>query len=201
MVARLDGGISSAVESPIAPSSIAVAVSAFIASQFGGRRRALVVALDVGPHLLFADVRRDVGRDLLALEPAEVTAKRRPVHRHAVVARAVASGFTGPADRDSPSTIVVTPCLIMLSAFGSQQDRVVRVVVDVDEARRDGEAGGVDATTGLGRLQVANCDEAAVADADVGRHRWRAVAVDDGPAGDQQVVRRLRRRAGAPSEQ
>ena len=30
-----------------------------------------------------------------------------------------APGFTGPADRDSPSTIVVTPCRIMLSAFGS----------------------------------------------------------------------------------
>ena len=28
-------------------------------------------------------------------------------------------GFTGPADRDSPSTIVVTPCRIMLSARGS----------------------------------------------------------------------------------
>ena len=28
-------------------------------------------------------------------------------------------GFTGPADRDSPSTIVVTPCRTMLSDRGS----------------------------------------------------------------------------------
>ena len=52
-----------------------------------GRRR-LAVPFDVGPDLLFANVRRDVRRHVLPLELLEIPTQRRPVDGHAVRPRA-----------------------------------------------------------------------------------------------------------------
>ena len=69
---------------------------------------------------------------------------------------------------------------------GVPEELGVVVRVGVDEAGADGEAGGVD---GLGRLlaDVADGDDAAVADADVGSDPGGAGAVDHGAALDDHV--------------
>ena len=58
--------------------------------------------------------------------------------------------------------------------------------MDVDEARRDDEAGGVDRPRGL-CPHASQRDDAAVADADVADERRVAGAVDDAAAADEEV--------------
>ena len=65
------------------------------------------------------------------------------------------------------------------------QQRVVGVAVDVDEPRRDGQAGGVDLASV--RLERADRGDAAVLHADVGDAALRARAVVDRAAADDDV--------------
>ena len=88
----------------------------------------------------------------------------------------------------------------MRTKFSASRMRgeVVGVGVDVDEAGRDDQAGGVDRPRAAGdRGKRADRGDAAVLDRDVGRRAGAPGAVDHLTAGDQQVVARRRlRRAG-----
>src|SRR5207244_6947925 len=73
---------------------------------------------------------------------------------------------------------------------GGRRERLegeLRVVVrvDVDDARHDDEAVGVDGSPGA--REAADVGDEAVADADVGAAHGEARAVDDGPASDDGV--------------
>ena len=112
------------------------------------RRRRLAVALHVRPHLLLADVRRDVRRHVLAFELREVAAERRPVDRRR--RRLAARASFGPClDRTRRPRLAQHHRRHALPdhalGLGLDEDRVVRVVVHVDEAGRDGQARRVDA--------------------------------------------------------
>ena len=61
------------------------------------------------------------------------------------------------------------------------------VAVDVDDARRDGEPGNIHAP-GRGPGELADLSDPAVFDGDVGDERWLAGAVDDGAAGEREIV-------------
>ena len=73
-------------------------------------------------------------------------------------------------------------------------DLAVVVGVDVDEARGDDAAGGIDGLrrlplqSGVVAVAATNFDDPAVLDPDVGPERLVPGAVDDGAAGDRQVV-------------
>jgi hypothetical protein len=63
----------------------------------------------------------------------------------------------------------------------------VEVRVHVDETGRDQQAVGVELAP-PGAVDASHLDDDAVGDRDVGRHRGRAGAVDDGAATDHEVV-------------
>ncbi len=70
-------------------------------------------------------------------------------------------------------------------------DEVVGVGVDVDEAWRDDEPRGVNHLARVELRERADLDDASGPDRDVSPPRGRAGAVDDLPAGNQQVIARL----------
>src|SRR5581483_3607422 len=69
----------------------------------------------------------------------------------------------------------------------------------VDEARRDGEAAGVDLACGGDAGEVAHGDDAVAADADVPDARRAAAAVVDGAAAEDDVEALARGWAGGPA--
>ena len=76
-------------------------------------------------------------------------------------------------------------------AFGvGQLEQRVEVGVEVDEAGRDDEAGGVDNASSTGRRDRLAGDEGnpVAGDGDVRPIAGGAGAVDDRPAGDHEVV-------------
>ena len=162
--------------------------------QLGRRGGRLAVALDVGPDLLLADVRRDVGRHLLALELLEVPAERRPIDGGAVGARArivVRPGFhrSGRSRLAEHERRHALPDHAL--GLGLHEDRVVRVVVHVDEAGGHGEPLRIDPAIGRRAPQVADAGNLPVANADVGHHGRCPVAVEHRPLSDQQVIANL----------
>ena len=62
------------------------------------------------------------------------------------------------------------------------------VGVQIDEARRDDQAGGVDDLRGVVRFDLAHLGDAAIADGDVARETRQPSAVDDGAVPDNRVV-------------
>src|SRR6185369_7028416 len=71
---------------------------------------------------------------------------------------------------------------------GRTLDEVVGVGVDVNEARRDDQASGVDRLGGLPARDAADRGDPAIFDADVLSRRGAAAAIDDEAAADHEVV-------------
>ena len=67
-----------------------------------------------------------------------------------------------------------------------EDDLIVVRVMDVDEPRCDDPAAGVDDDRAFSRQVRADGDDALALDAHVGAEAWRAAAVDDGAAAQQQ---------------
>ncbi len=67
------------------------------------------------------------------------------------------------------------------------QDRVVGMVVHVDEAGGNGEARGIDRALGGGSRKRTQGDDPVAADADIAQERGIAGAVDQAPAANQQI--------------
>ena len=85
----------------------------------------------------------------------------------------------------------------MLSDFGLGEDRVIRVVVHVDEAGRDRQPCRIDPPRSRRGLEIADGRDAPAADPDVRSNGGSALPVEHRAAGDQQVVGLLRRRTRA----
>ena len=71
------------------------------------------------------------------------------------------------------------------------------MAVDIDEARGDGEAGGVDLAPG-GAFYLPDGDDPALADGDVGLPGRSASAVDDAAAANEQIVAWVGHSEGQP---
>jgi len=73
---------------------------------------------------------------------------------------------------------------------GQFEQAFTRVSVRIDETRRDDQSRGVNAAGGRRSSQAADANNSSVRHGNVARHPRRAAAVDNSPAGDQQVERR-----------
>ena len=168
-----------------------------------GRRR---VADAVGPHHVaaqraVADHEADVERDV-PVERAEIVGERPPAPRHAGLERgqrhaldlrhhaAQVVGVRGGERREREAAVAGDHARDAVQVRGArrrvpEQLRVV-VGVRVDDAGRDDEPAGVDRLGGL-LGHVAERDDPAVTDADVGAPAGRARPVDDGAAPDHAV--------------
>ena len=99
---------------------------------------------------------------------------------HGVVQRSHRPAFAEHLERDA------LPDVALAAAVDDQ--RLVGPAQHVDEAGRDGHAGGVDLESSAGTTDVADCDDAVVLDRDVADERRAARAVVDRAAADHDVV-------------
>ena len=124
------------------------------------------------------------------LEPVEVLGHGRPVDPdYRVVAVDVRREAVGLGDGGAAVAAVADQLggdALGDGALGARVDEegVVGVAVDVDEAGGDDHARCVEAALGVGVTQVAYRGDPAVLDGDVGGDSGRACAVDYGAAGD-----------------
>ena len=96
------------------------------------------------------------------------------------------SGRTGAIEKPQlPATTLVTPCQHDGTERRVPEHLRVVVRVDVDEARADDVAGGVEHARAV--EAVADLGDHAVGDRDVGRRAGRAGAVDERAAADDDV--------------
>ena len=176
----------------------------------GGLVAGTAIAHRIAPHRAVGDLGAEVDGQLLLLHRVEVLRKALPAPGDAL-------GERGPGDvldtlhqLDEPllaarlhggetdAAVAADDRRHTVHAGRLQQavpaDLAVVVGVDVDEARGDDAAGGIDRLRRLplqsGAVAVAttNLDDPAVLDPDVGPERLVPGAVDDGAAGDRQVV-------------
>ena len=136
--------------------------------------------------------RQHVDGRLRGGEPVEILAQRAPAQRDGVV-ETVDSAGRERRIADRPAAIAAIADHLGGDALHERgdgaridQQRVVGMAVDVDEARRNGEAGRVDRGLGFA-LDFADGGDAAVLDAHVGGSRRRAGAVDQGAVADEYV--------------
>ena len=141
--------LSNRVTRPHAPSRIDRAASSFIRSSSAGVGGPGVVALHHQPDLLERHLRDHVHRDALRLQGVPVAGEVGPG-----VSSLRAGRRAAPRIVLSPMTSSVTPSRTLLSRIAVVQQRLVRVGVHVDEARRDDQAARIDLATWPSRRRV-----------------------------------------------
>ncbi len=151
------------------------------------------------PQSPVTDQRRDVDRVAAAAQSREVLAECAPVPGYGVqppgVVRPVLDGVIAVSRRERGRRHAAVAGDLRRDTLAHrrlcawiQQDGKVRVRVRVDEARRDVAIAGVDDPSAAQRPRRADRHDAFAAHGDVAAVPGVATAVDDAPAGDDEVV-------------
>ena len=164
-------------------------------------RRPVLEPHDGEPQLPVRDEARDVHRRPRRFEPLEVAGRVAPREREGgrvPVDRALRE--LRVSDREAPVPAVANDLgrdalVERADRPRVDEERVVGVAVDVDEARGDVEPGGVELHGRGGRL--ADRDDAVAGDPDVGDEGRAAGPVDDAAVADRDVERHARSRSAA----
>ena len=134
------------------------------------RGRFVIVPFDIPPELAFAHIRADVGGHAFLFNVVEIAAQRSP----RITARLDRSGRSALAEHHGGDSLANHAL-----ALGLIDHALVGVIVHVDEAGRDHEAGGVDGAPARRLAQIADGGGLAGADPHVGPARFGAGPVED----------------------
>src|SRR5437867_2023123 len=168
-------------------------MSASSLSQFAGCRRTIDVANFVDAHRRRADEGRDVAGHAALNQIIEILAERRPVDLvfdiglafdhlllHRLVERPHGFAFTHDFERHALANVALRTAIL--------NERFGRPTQHVDEARRDGEAFGVNFGFAAGTRQLAYGRDAVAIDRDVADRRRVPAAVVDRAIPDNYLV-------------
>ena len=168
------GGPLNELATPSAPCSMASRTSARMRSSSAADGGPGFLAVHRGPDLARPHVAADIRRNPLLQELREVGVEILPA----------LAGRGRPALAENHRGHALADHALRVAVF---DDGEIGVVVDVDEAGRDGEAGGVDGARRGAPGQSAHGGDLPLPDGDIADVRRVAGAIDDAAAVNQQI--------------